>query len=71
MREVKEEQGNSEYDELSVEGNKITEMRYADYTALCYTSPEGLNNLVHAVNKHSAAYKLSINAAKITIMELD
>ena len=37
----------------------------------CSTSPEGLNNLVQAVNKHSAAYKLSINAAKKKIMELD
>ena len=31
----------------------------------------GLNNLVQAVNKHSSAYKLSINAAKTKIMELD
>ena len=27
MREVEEEQGNSEYDELSVGGTKITELR--------------------------------------------
>ena len=39
--------------------------------ALFSTTPEGLNNLVQAVNKHSAAYKLSINAAKTKIMELD
>ena len=30
-----------------------------------------LNNLVQAVNKHSAAYELSINATKTEIMELD
>ena len=30
MREVEEEQNNSEYDELSVGGTKITELRYAD-----------------------------------------
>ena len=71
MREVEEEQSNSEYDELSVGGTKITELRYADGTALLSTTPEGLNNLVQAVNKHSAAYKLSINAAKTKIMELD
>ena len=71
MREVEEEQNNSEYDELSVGGTKITELRYADDTALFSTTPEGLNNLVQAVNKHSAAYKLSINAAKTKIMELD
>ena len=35
------------------------------------TAPDGLNNLVQAVNKHSAAYKLSINAAKTKIMKLD
>ena len=71
MREVEEEQSNSEYDALSVGGTKITELRYADDTALFSTTPEGLNNLVQAVNKHSAAYKLSINAAKTEIMELD
>ncbi len=60
MREVKEEQSNSEYDDLSVEGTKIPELWYADDTALFSTTPEGLNNLVQAVNKHSAAYKLSI-----------
>ena len=46
-------------------------MRYADDAALFSTTPEGLNNLVQAVNKHSAAYKLSINAAKTKIKELD
>ena len=71
MREVEEEQNNSEYDELSVGGTKITELRYADDTALFSTTPEGLNNLVQAVNKHNSAYKLSINAAKTKIMELD
>ena len=71
MREVEEEQSNSEYDELLVGGTKITELRYADDTALFSTTPEGLNNLVQAVNKHSAACKLSINAAKTEIMELD
>ena len=71
MREVEEEQSNSEYDELSVRGTKITELRYADDTALFSTTPDGLNNLVQALNKHSAAYKLSINAAKPNIMELD
>ena len=71
IREVEEEQSNSEYDELSVGGTKITELRYADDTALFSTTPERLNNIVHAVNKHSAAYKLSINADKTNIMELD
>ena len=71
MREVEEEQSNSEYDELSVGGTKITELRYADDTALFSTTPEGLNYLVQAVNKHGDAYKLSINAAKTKIMELD
>ena len=70
MRDVEEEQSNSEYDELSVGGTKITEMKYADDALFC-TTPDGLNNLVQAVNKHSAAYKLSINAAKTKITELD
>ena len=41
MREVEEEQSNSEYDELSVGVTKITELRYADDTALFSTTPEG------------------------------
>ena len=32
MREVKEEQSNSEYDKLSIGGATITELRYADDT---------------------------------------
>ena len=47
MREVKEEQSNSEYDDLSVGGTS--------------TKPEGLNNLVQAVNQHSASYKCCYN----------
>ena len=71
MREVEEEQINSEYDELSVGGTTITELRYADDTALLSITPDGLNNSVQAVNKHNAVYKLSINAAKTKTTELD
>ena len=56
MREVEKEQNNSEYDELSVGGTTFTELRYVDDSALFSTPPEGLNNLVLVVNKHSAAY---------------
>ena len=71
MREVEEEQRNSENDELSVGGTKITELRYADDAAPFSTTPEGLNTRMREVNKLSAAYKLSINAVKTKIMELD
>ena len=54
-----------------LEEPKLLKLRNADDTALFSTTPEGFNNLVQAVNKHSAAYKLSINAAKTNIMELD
>ena len=47
------------------------EQCHADDTALFSTIPEGLNNLVQAVNKHRAAYKLYNNVAKTKIMELD
>ena len=46
MREVKEEQSNSEYDEQSVGGTRITVLRFADDTALLSTIPESLNKLV-------------------------
>ena len=68
---MEEEHTNSEYDELSVGGTKISEFRYADDTALFSTTPEGLNNIVQAVNKHSAAYNFSNIVAKTKIMELD
>ena len=71
MREVKEEQSNSEYDELSVGGARITELKYAHDTGLFSTTPEGLNNLVQAVNQHSPTYKLAMNASKTKITELD
>ena len=57
MREVEEEQSNSEYDELSVGGTTINDLRYIDDTALYSTTPRGLNIIVQAVNKCSAAYK--------------
>ena len=49
----------------------MTELRYADDTALFSKTPEDLNNLVQVVNRHSATYKLAINAYKTKIMELD
>ena len=45
-------------------------MRYEYDTALFSTTTDGLNNIVQAVNKHSAAYKHSITAIT-KIMELD
>ena len=53
MREVKKEQSNSEYDEPSIIGANITELRYSDDTALVSTTREGFNKPVNAVNKHS------------------
>ena len=41
IREVDEEQSNIGYDELSVGGTKITELRYADDIAPFSTTPEG------------------------------
>ena len=49
----------------------MTELRYADDTALFCTMPGGLNNRVQPVNIYSAAYRLSIYAANIKIMDLD
>ena len=64
MREVEEEQSNSEY-------YRLEEPKLINYdTALFSTTPEGLNNLVQVVNKHSTTYKLPMNAAKTNIMEL-
>ena len=47
MREVEEEQNNSEYDELSVGGTKNPKLLNLDMQmTLLSTTPEGLNNLV-------------------------
>ena len=59
-----------EYDKLSVGRTEITELRYADDTALFSMTPEGLNNIVQAVSQHSATYTLSINASKTRLIEL-
>ena len=49
----------------------MTELRYADDTALFCTIPGCLNNRVQPVNIYNAAYRLSINAANIKILDLD
>ena len=50
IREVKEEQSDTEYDELSVGGATITESRYADDTALFSTTHESLGKRVEAIH---------------------
>ena len=72
MREVKEEQSNSEYDELSVGGPTSLNLGMQMHdTALFSTAPDGLNNLVQVVNQHSVTYTLSINASQTKNMEFD
>ncbi len=52
-REVKEKQSNSEYNELSVGGTKMTELRYADDTAIFSTTHEAFDKTVQVVNQQS------------------
>ena len=51
---------------IYVDGNA-----HIEEACLFSTTLEGLNNIVQAVNQHSATYILPINASKTKIMELD
>ena len=51
MRDVMAEEKDEEYSALKINGRKISDLRYADDTALLSTTPTGLNKLVKSVKK--------------------
>ena len=55
---------------MTLNGYEIKQLYKCNHTLFTIT-PEGLNNLVQAVNRHNATYQLAIIASKTKIMELD
>ena len=49
-------------------GRSISNLRYADETALCGKSPQEINNIVHKVNDAGRIRLLKLNARKTKLM---
>ena len=49
-------------------GRSISNLRYADDTALCGKSPQEINNIVHKVNDAGRKRLLKLNARKTKLM---
>ena len=65
------EEKDEEYSAMKINGRKISDLRYADDTALLSTTPTGLNKLVQSVKKYSEDKELLFNAKKTEIMSTD
>ncbi|GFR87269.1 retrovirus-related Pol polyprotein from type-1 retrotransposable element R2 [Elysia marginata] len=67
MRDVKAEDTEDKYSAI----NPITELRYADGTALLSKTTEGLNELMQNVKKFSQNKNLLLNVKKTKVMDSD
>ena len=70
MRDV-EEAITGNIDATAINGENITDLRYADDTALISGSEKGLKNLIATVKDHSKDKGLFLNAKKTKIMKTD
>ena len=70
MRDV-EEAITGNIDAIAINGENITDLRYADDTALISGSEKGLKNLIATVKDHSKDKGLFLNAKKTKIMKTD
>ncbi|GFR63127.1 RNA-directed DNA polymerase from mobile element jockey-like protein [Elysia marginata] len=71
MRDVEVEDTEDKYSAVKLNGNPITELRYADDTALLSKTTEGLNELMQNVKKFSQNKNLLLNAKKTKVMDSD
>ena len=71
MREVEHDSRSRAYDESTMQGLPIRDLRYADDTALLSTTPKGLENLIKSVKEHSEQKGLNLNVKKTKIMDTD
>ncbi|GFR95730.1 endonuclease-reverse transcriptase, partial [Elysia marginata] len=71
MRDVEAEDTEDKYSAIKLNGNPITELRYADDTALLSKTTEGLNELMQNVKKFSQNKNLLLNAKKTKVMDSD
>ena len=71
MREVSLDHRKDDYEEPSIQGVHLKDLRYADDTALLSTTPTGLEKLIKSVKKHTDEKGLFLNIKKTKIMDLD
>ena len=71
MREVGHDHRNEEYDEPTLQGLPIRDLRYADDTALLATTPRGFETLIQSVKYHSEQRRLHLNVKKTKIIDID
>ena len=70
MRDVLNDDRSSHFDGLSVSGETITDLRYADDTALLSGTKNGLKTLLHTVKDYSDAKGLKLNVKKTKIVDI-
>ena len=71
MREVSLDHRKDYYEEPSIQGVHLKDLRYADDTALLSTTPTGLEKLIKSVKEHSDEKRLLLNIKKTKIMDID
>ena len=71
MREVSLDHRKDDYEEPSIKGVHLKDLRYADDTALLSTTPTGLEKLIKSVKEHSDEKGLFLNIKKTKIMDID
>ena len=70
MRMV-EDEGINQFKEFNIHGHKVSNLRFADDTALLSHTNEGLKNLVESVKTHSERKHLMLNVKKTKVMKTD
>ena len=70
MREVEHDHRNEKYDEPTLQGLPIRDLRYVDDTALLATTPRGLETLISLLNI-IVSRGLHLNVKKTKIMDID
>ena len=70
LRCVMEDQRSVEFDGLKINGEVITDLRYADDTALLSGSENGLHTLLHTVKEYSDDKGLKLNVKNTKIMDI-
>ena len=71
MRGVSLDDRKDDYEEPSIQGVHLKDLRYADDTALLSTAPTGLEKLIKSVKEHSEEKGLFLNIKKTKIMDID
>ena len=61
----------NDYEEPSIQGVHLKDLRYADVTALLSTTPTGLEKIIKSVKEHSDEKRLFLNIKKTKIMDID